>query len=47
MTHYHVGGDIARHKRVGRIELRDGKLYATQSAKTEQRAAVDIEGNKK
>ena len=36
----HVGGAIARHKRAGRIELRDGKLYATQSAKTEQRAAV-------
>ena len=36
----HVGGVIARHKRAGRIELRDGKLYATQSAKTEQRAAV-------
>ena len=36
----HVGGVIARHKRAGRIELRDGKLYATLSAKTEQRAAV-------
>ena len=36
----HVGGVIARHKRAGRLELRDGKLYATQSAKTEQRAAV-------
>ena len=36
----HVGGVIARHKRAGRIELRDGKLDATQSAKTEQRAAV-------
>ena len=36
----HVGGVIARHKRAGRIELRDGKLYATQLAKTEQRAAV-------
>ena len=31
----HVGGVIALHKRAGRIELRDGKLYATQSAKTE------------
>ena len=27
----HVGVVIARHKRAGRIELRDGKLYATQS----------------
>jgi len=31
----HVGAAIARHKRAGRIEERDGKLYAT-----EQRAAV-------
>ena len=31
---------IARHKRAGRIEERDGKLYARQSAGTEQRAAV-------
>ena len=36
----HVGGAIARHKRAGRIELRDGKLYAAQSMKTEQSAAV-------
>jgi len=36
----HVGVVIARHKRAGRIEERDGKLYATQSAATEQRAAV-------
>src|SRR5262249_33469800 len=36
----HVGVVIARHKRAGRIEERDGKLYATQSAGTEQRAAV-------
>jgi hypothetical protein len=35
----HVGAAIARHKRAGRIEERDGKLYATQSA-GEQRAAV-------
>ena len=34
----HVGAAIARHKRAGRIEERDGKLYTTQSA--EQRAAV-------
>jgi hypothetical protein len=31
---------LARYKRAGRIEERDGKLYATQSAGTEQRAAV-------
>ena len=30
----HVGFVIARHKRAGRIEERDGKLYATQSAAT-------------
>ena len=36
----HVGAAISRHKRAGRIEQRDGKLYATQSAGTEQRAAV-------
>jgi len=30
----HVGVVIARHKRAGRIEERDGKLYATQSTKT-------------
>jgi hypothetical protein len=33
----HVGVVIARHKRAGRIEERDGKLYATE---TEQRPAV-------
>ena len=27
----HVGAAISRHKRAGRIEVRDGKLYATQS----------------
>ena len=27
----HVGMALARHKRAGRIEERDGKLYATQS----------------
>jgi hypothetical protein len=32
----HVGVAIARHKRGGRIEERDGKLYATQSARTAQ-----------
>ena len=36
----HVGVVIARHKRAGRIEERDGKLYATQSAGTEQHAAL-------
>src|ERR1700740_93210 len=36
----HVGAAIARHKRAGRIEERDGKLYATQSTGMEQRAAV-------
>jgi len=36
----HVGAAIARHKWAGRIEERDGKLYATQSAGTAQRAAV-------
>ena len=36
----HVGAAIARHKRAGRVEERDGKLYATQPIATEQRAAV-------
>jgi hypothetical protein len=36
----HVGVVIARHKRAGRIEERDGKLYATRSTGTVQRAAV-------
>jgi cell wall-associated NlpC family hydrolase len=36
----HVGAAIARHKRAGRIEEREGKLYATQSTGMEQRAAV-------
>jgi hypothetical protein len=36
----HVGAAIARHKRTGRIEERDRKLYATRSTGTEQRAAV-------
>ena len=36
----HVGAAIARHKRAGRIEERDGKLYTTHSAGTEQRVAV-------
>jgi hypothetical protein len=36
----HVGGVISRHKRAGRIEQRDGKLYATQSTGTEQGPAL-------
>jgi hypothetical protein len=36
----HIGAAIARHKRAGRIEERDGKLYAAQSTRTEQRPAV-------
>ena len=36
----HVGAAISRHKRAGRIEERDGKLYATQSTGTEQHTAV-------
>jgi hypothetical protein len=34
----HVGMAIARHKRAGRIEERDGKLYRTKA--TEQRAML-------
>ena len=36
----HVGAAIARHKRGGRIEERDGKLYDRQPTGTEQSAAV-------
>jgi hypothetical protein len=36
----HVGIAIARHKRAGRIEERDGKLYATQSTEQTEPAAV-------
>ena len=36
----HVGVVIARHKRAGRIEERNGRLYVTQSTGTQQRAAV-------
>jgi hypothetical protein len=36
----HVGVAIARHKRAGRLEERDGKLYATQSTDQVQHAAV-------
>ena len=37
----HVGAAISRHKRAGRIEEHDGKLYATQSRGTEQRPRSD------
>jgi hypothetical protein len=36
----HVGAAIARHKRAGRIEEHDGKLYARSSAEAEQPATV-------
>jgi hypothetical protein len=36
----HVGVVISRHKRAGRIEQRDGKLYATRSTEAVQHAAV-------
>jgi hypothetical protein len=36
----HVGIAIARHKRAGRIEERDGKLYATQSTQQAQQSAA-------
>ena len=36
----HVGAAIARHKRAGNIEERDGKLYVTRPTATEQRTAV-------
>jgi hypothetical protein len=36
----HLGAAIARHKRAGRIEELDGKLYATKSTSTEQPPAV-------
>ena len=36
----HVGMALARHKRAGRIEERDGKLYATQSTEPTHRAAI-------
>src|SRR5438105_5776959 len=35
----HVGVVIARHKRAGRIEERDGKLYVAQSTGTVEHAA--------
>jgi hypothetical protein len=36
----HVGAALSRHKRAGRIEERDGKLYAVQSTRMEQQAAL-------
>jgi len=36
----HVGAALSRHRRAGRIEERDGKLYAIQSTSTEQQAAL-------
>jgi hypothetical protein len=36
----HVGAAIARHKRAGRIEERDEKLYAIRVTRAEQPAAV-------
>jgi len=36
----HVGAAIARHKRAGRVEERDGKLYAAKPTGAEQRVAV-------
>src|SRR5215831_17958182 len=36
----HVGVVIARRKRAGRVEERDGELYAIQPTGTEQRVAV-------
>ena len=36
----HVGAAIARHKRAGRIEEHDGKLYARSSTGTEQPGTV-------
>jgi hypothetical protein len=36
----HVGAAIARHKRAGRLEERDGKLYAAPPTDRVQRAAV-------
>jgi hypothetical protein len=38
----HVGASLSRHKRAGRIEVRDAKLYSIQSTSTEQQAAVRV-----
>jgi hypothetical protein len=39
----HVGAAIARHKRAGRIEEREGKLYTTQSTGADQGARSGAE----
>jgi hypothetical protein len=36
----HVGAALARHKRAGLVEERDGKLYAIPSTRTDQPAAL-------
>jgi hypothetical protein len=36
----HVGAALSRHKRAGRIEEREGKLYVTRAAGMEQRVVV-------
>jgi hypothetical protein len=36
----HVGAAISRHKRAGRIEERDGKLYGTRATETERGAML-------
>jgi hypothetical protein len=36
----HIGIAIARHRRAGRIQEHDGKLYATHAAGSEQHTAV-------
>jgi hypothetical protein len=36
----HIGAAIARYKRAGRIEERNGKLYATQATEMVQHTAV-------
>ena len=36
----HIGAALSRHKRAGRIEERDGKLYSTHSAGAEQHATA-------
>jgi hypothetical protein len=36
----HVGAALARHKRAGLIEERDGRLYAIPSTRTDQPAAL-------
>src|SRR4029077_15720526 len=40
----HVGAALARHKRAGLIEERDGKLYAIPSTRTDQPAALSRPG---